>query len=89
MGVKLYVSNLPLSATEATLISRFCKFGSVVSVKLDVLMSASRRGAFVEMQTSDEAQTAISALNLSEIDGRLVSVYRALDSVRPHKYEPT
>ena len=83
MGFKLYVSNLPLSATEATLISRFCKFGAVVSVKLDAPKRLNARGAFVEMQTSADAQKAISALNLSDIDGRLVSVYRALGSVPP------
>jgi RNA recognition motif-containing protein len=81
MGVKLYVSNLPLTATESMLSSRFGRFGAVVSVQLDALMRGNRRGAFIEMQTSAEAQKAIDAMNLSDIDGRLVSVYRALASV--------
>ena len=81
MGFKLYVSNLPLSATEATLTSRFCKFGCVLSVTLDAAIRENRRAAFVEMQTSAQAQSAISGLNLSNIDGRLVSVYRALDTL--------
>jgi len=80
MGFKLYVSNLPISATEATLTSRFCKFGCVVSVKLEALIRANRRGAFVEMQTSAQAQGAINGINLSDIDGRLVSVYPARDA---------
>jgi RNA recognition motif-containing protein len=85
MGTKLYVSNLPLSATEATLTSRFCKFGAVVSVVLDAVQRANRRGAVVEMQTSADALKAISGLNLSDIDGRLVSVYLALGSVQPNQ----
>jgi RNA recognition motif-containing protein len=81
MSTRLYVSNLPLSATEETLIMRFCKFGNVASVALEPVERAQRRGAFVEMNTRSEAQRAIAALNLSDFDGRLVSVYLALSSV--------
>ena len=80
MGARLYVSNLPLSATEAGLTSRFCKFGGVVSVAFEGLVRASRRGAFVEMATRADAHRAIAALNLSDFDGCLVSVYFALAS---------
>ena len=79
MGTRLYVSNLPLSATEAMLLTRFRKFGAVLSVALEI--RANQRGAFVEMTTSAEARRAIAALNLSDFDGRLVSVYLALASV--------
>lgn len=82
MGKTLYVSNLPLSATEETLGTRFRKFGVVVSVALEAISGANRRGAFVEMKTSAEAQKAINGLNLSDFDGRLVSVYRALTAER-------
>jgi RNA recognition motif-containing protein len=78
MGATLYVSNLPLTATEENLISRFCKFGDVVSVAIDAVTGANRRGAFIEMKTTGDAQRAINGLNLSDFDGRLVSVYRAL-----------
>jgi RNA recognition motif-containing protein len=81
MSTRLYVSNLPLSATEGMLFSRFCKFGNVLSVTLESDQKASRRGAFVEMVTSAAAQQAIAGLNLSDFDGRLVSVYLALSSV--------
>ena len=81
MSTRLYVSNLPLSATEKMLTDRFCKFGVVLSVALEAVARASRRGAFVEMQTSADARRAIAALNLSDFDGRLVSVYPALGSV--------
>jgi RNA recognition motif-containing protein len=81
MGTRLYVSNLPLSATEDMLTTRFCKFGAVMSVALEGVVRANRRGAFVEMETSGAAHKAIAALNLSDFDGRLVSVYLALTSV--------
>jgi RNA recognition motif-containing protein len=74
------VSNLPLSATEQMLTNRFCKFGSVLSVALEA--PSSRRGALVEMKTTADALKAIAALNLSDFDGRLVSVYLALASIQ-------
>ena len=85
MGTRLYVSNLPLSATEERLGSRFGKFGVVLAVALDAVVRASRRGAFVEMETSADAHRAIAALNLSDFDGCLVSVYlaRAHAPVKP------
>lgn len=82
MGTRLYVSNLPLSATEETLTTRFRRFGVVLAVALDAVVRADRRGAFVEMETSAEARNAIAGINLSDFDGCLVSVYRALESGR-------
>lgn len=80
MSTRLYVSNLPLSATAEMLTGRFGKFGQVVSVALEPVERPHRRGAFVEMTTSSGAQQAIAGLNLSDFDGRLVSVYLALGS---------
>ena len=81
MGTRLYVSNLPLSATETRLTTRFGKFGVVLSVALEAMVRANRRGAFIEMETSAGAQRAIAGLNLSNFDGCLVSVYLALAGV--------
>jgi hypothetical protein len=81
MGTRLYVSNLPLSTTEELLTIRFRQFGVVVSVALEAMVPANRRGAFIEMKTSWDAQRAINGLNLSDFDGRLVSVYHALAGV--------
>ena len=81
MSTKLYVSNLPLSATKESLITQFCKFGCVVSVAFEPAARASRRGAFVEMDTNSAAQRAIAALNLSHLEGRRISVFLALSSV--------
>jgi RNA recognition motif-containing protein len=81
MSTKLYVSNLPLSATTEMLITQFRKFGCVVSVAFEPAPRASRRGAFVEMDTGSAAQKAIAALNLTDLDGRVISVFLALSSV--------
>lgn len=78
MGTRLYVSNLPLSETEERLTTRFRQFGVVLSVALEALVRADRRTAFVEMETRADAHRAIAALNLSSLDGCLVSVYFAL-----------
>lgn len=80
MSTTLYVSNLPLSATVEGLITRFRKFGCVLSVSLEAAHRPNRRGAFVEMDSSSAAYKAIAGLNLSDFDGRLVSVYLALGS---------
>jgi cold-inducible RNA-binding protein len=76
----LYVSNLPLSATEDSLVRKFERFGTVLSVKLnrDTATGYSKRSGFVEMKTAADAQTAINGLNLADYDGRLISVYRAV-----------
>ena len=83
MSTKLYVSNLPLSATAEALITRFCKFGCVLSVVLEPVARSQRRGAFVEMDSQLSAHKAIAGLNLSDYDGRLVSVFLALSRVPP------
>jgi cold-inducible RNA-binding protein len=76
----LYVSNLPLSATEEALVRKFERFGTVISVRLnrDAVSGRNPRSGFVEMKTPAEAQTAINGLNLADYDGRLISVYRAV-----------
>ena len=83
MGTRLCVSNLPLSATAEGLNTRFKQFGAVHSVALDAAVRASRRIAVVEMETRADAHRAIAALNLSDFDGCLVSVYLASASGIP------
>ena len=76
----LYVSNLPLSATEEDLTRKFTRFGTVLSVRLnrDATTGRSQRSGFVEMKTATDAQTAINGLNLASYDGRLMSVNKAV-----------
>ena len=79
MGRKLYVGNLPDSATEQDLSDKFAAFGTVKSVKLitDRDTGRSRGFGFVEMSSDSEAQKAIQELNGSSLDGREITVNEA------------
>ena len=66
MGRKLYVGNLPYSATEQTLRDAFSAHGTVdsASVITDRDTGQSKGFGFVEMSTDQEAQAATQAMNL-------------------------
>ena len=82
MGRKLYIGNLPYSATEDALRGEFSKLGSVDSVKIitDRDTGRSKGFAFIEMSTDAEAEEAISSLNGVEMDNRKMTVTEA----KPH-----
>lgn len=73
--MNIYVGNLPFSVTEEELRTLFEPFGELISVKLITDRETGRpRGfGFVEMDNSD-ADTAIKALNNSEMGGRNLKV---------------
>lgn len=79
MGKKLYVGNLPYSATEQNLVDTFAKCGTVDSAKIimDRDSGRSKGFAFVEMSSDAEAQTAISQLNGTDWEGRALTVSEA------------
>jgi cold-inducible RNA-binding protein len=79
MGRKLYVGNLPFSATEADLRSKFEQFGTVESafVATDARTGRSRRFGFVEMSSDTDAQTAVKWLNMTQYDEATISVRAA------------
>ncbi len=79
MGRKLYVGNLPFSATEQTLKDAFSQCGTVDSVNVitDRDTGQSRGFGFVEMSSDGEAQKAIQELNGSSLDGREITVNEA------------
>lgn len=79
MAPKIYVGNLPSSIGNETLAEKFSKYGQVYSAKiiLDRETNSSMGFAFVEMSTSDEAETAILNLNGSRLNGNLISVVEA------------
>lgn len=79
MGKKLYVGNLPFSATEQSLADTFAAFGSVESAKIitDRDSGRSKGFGFVEMSSDSEAQEAISKLNGSDYGGRQMTVNEA------------
>ncbi len=79
MGRKLYVGNLPDSATEQDLSVKFAVYGIVKSVKLitDRDTGRSRGFGFIEMMSEAEAQSAIDSLNGADYDGRPMKVNEA------------
>jgi RNA recognition motif-containing protein len=72
MEAKLYVGNLPYSATEEELSTLFGQAGTVTSVAIikDRETGRSKGFAFVEMSSSDEAQKAINMLTGHMLGGR-------------------
>jgi RNA recognition motif-containing protein len=79
MGRKLYVGNLPYSATEQSLREAFAASGTVdsVSVITDRDTGQSKGFAFVEMASDSEAQAATTAMNGKMLDGRQIKVNEA------------
>ena len=79
MGRKLYVGNLPYSATESDLSGKCAAFGTVEFVRLitDRDTGRSKGFGFVEMSSDSEAQAAIDGLNGSDYDGRPMKVNEA------------
>jgi RNA recognition motif-containing protein len=79
MGKKLYVGNLPFSATDQTLLDMFSQVGTVASAKVIIDRDTGRgKGfAFVEMATDSEAQEAISRFNGADYEGRSINVNEA------------
>jgi RNA recognition motif-containing protein len=90
MSRTLFVNNLPFTATEATVLAKFARFGGVVSVKLNrnALTGVSDRCGFVEMRTDADAENALTWLNFANFDGRVLSVIRAVAAVVPRTVMP-
>ena len=80
---KLYVGNLPFSATEAAVRTLFTQHGTVNSVALimDRDTGQPRGFGFVEMPSSDAAR-AIQNLNGQDMGGRPLKVNEAQDKPR-------
>ena len=79
MGKKLYVGNLPFSATELSLTEAFSQCGTVESAKIitDRDSGRSKGFGFVEMSSDSEATDAIAKFNGSEYEGRAMTVNEA------------
>jgi len=79
MGKKLYVGNLPFSATEQALIETFSQCGTVETAKLisDRDTGRSKGFGFVEMSSDAEAQQAIAKFDGQDYDGRPMKVNEA------------
>jgi RNA recognition motif-containing protein len=80
---KLYVGNLPFSATDDSVRALFAKYGTVEKVSLITDRETGRpRGfGFVEMSNAD-ASRAMQALNGQDFEGRPLKVNEAQDRER-------
>jgi hypothetical protein len=80
---KLYVGNLPFTATDEAVNALFSKHGTVEKVSLITDRDTGRpRGfAFVEMSNAD-ASRAMQALNGTDFDGRALKVSEAQERER-------
>jgi cold-inducible RNA-binding protein len=79
MGRRLYVGNLPYSATEDQLTEMFGRAGKVDNVRVmrDMATGRARGFAFVEMGSDEDAQRAISEFHEKPMDGRALVVNEA------------
>lgn len=90
MEKKLYVGNLPYSATEDQLKDLFSGAGAVESVRIivDKFSNRSKGFGFVEMATEDEAKKAIEMFKEHELDGRkmVVNEARPMEERKPKRF---
>ena len=79
MAQRLYVGNLPYSATEQQIEKLFAEHGEVSSVALptDRETGQARGFGFVEMASAEGASKAIAALNGRDFGGRALNVNEA------------
>ncbi len=77
--MRIYVGNLPYSATDEELRQVFEQHGSLVSatVIMDRDTGRSRGFGFVEFSSDDDGRKAITALDGSDMDGRALRVNEA------------
>jgi len=79
MGKRLYVGNLPFSATDQSLMQMFQQAGQVESARIVTDRDTGRNKGFgfVEMSTEQEAADAIKKFNGSDFEGRTMTVNEA------------
>ncbi len=77
--MNIYVGNLSYDVTEDDLRQTFEAFGQVTSSRVisDRDTGRSKGFGFVEMADDGEAQSAISGLNATELQGRALKVNEA------------
>lgn len=79
MGRKLYVGNLSYDVSSSDLEKLFSSHGTVQSAEVitDRMTGRSKGFGFVEMDSDQEAQAAIAALNGTDNGGRALTVNEA------------
>jgi cold-inducible RNA-binding protein len=75
----IFVGNLSFQTTQQDLLTAFSQYGNVekVNIVTDRDTGQARGFAFVEMTDKRDADTAISQLNGSELNGRAMNVNEA------------
>lgn len=90
MSKRLFVGGLPYSITSSQLEEMFSAIGKVSSATVisDKYTGRSKGFGFVEMEDDAEADKAIEALNLKEIEGRkiAVNVARPMEPREPRNF---
>src|SRR5215472_15872956 len=76
MGKRLYVGNLPFSATDENLMQIFQQAGQVESARIITDRDTGRNKdfGFVEMSTDQEAADAITKFNGADFEGPSITV---------------
>lgn len=83
--MKLHVGNLSQGTTEPQLRETFEKYGAVTSINLvvDKTDGKSKGFGFVEMNSDENAKSAIAGLNGKELGGNMLTVSEARKSNAP------
>ena len=84
MSKRIYVGNLPFSASDHEIRELFEEYGTVESVNLITDRETGRPRGFGFVEMSDGADEAISALDKSDMGGRSLTVNEA----RPRTERP-
>jgi RNA recognition motif-containing protein len=83
--MKIFVKKLALKTTESTLRSQFEKFGEVSSVTIVMDLEAKHKRSkgfgFVVMPSEKDGNAAIKALQKYKIDGKIISIKEAGDTM--------
>lgn len=74
MSQKIYVGNLPMSATEDEVRYLFSEYGEVVSVNIVSDRETGRPRGFGFVEMASGVDEAIDALGQKEMDGRSLTV---------------
>ena len=79
MAKRLFVGNLSFKTTQEELEALFAEVGAVTStaIIMDRFSGRSRGFGFVEMDSEEDAQTAIERFNEYEFQGRPLTVNEA------------
>ena len=84
MAKRIYVGNLPFTATEDEVHEKFAAFGTVNSVNLISDRDSGRPRGFGFVEMENGADEAIQALHQSDMGGRSLNVNEA----RPREERP-